>query len=118
MVEGGMSKDAERVKFYLDEHVDMDIAKAVRRRGVDVTTAQDEKQRKTDDALLIETATQQGRVFVTQDADALRIASRGVQHAGIAYAPQGTPIGEIIRALLLIYDATDADGMKQQIEYI
>lgn len=113
-----MSESTGRVKFYLDEHVDMDIAKELMRRGIDVTTAQDEHQRKTDDAILIETATQQGRVFVTQDADALRIAARGAQHAGIAYAPQGTSIGEIIRALLLIYDATDADGMKQQIEYI
>ena len=108
----------ERVKFYLDEHVDLDIAKALQRRGIDVTTAQDENQRKTDDAILIETATRQGRVFVTQDADSLRIAARGIQHAGIAYAPQNTPIGEILRALLTIYDATDAEGMQQQIEYI
>ncbi len=34
-----------RVKFYLDEHVDLDIAKALRRRGIDVTTAQEENQR-------------------------------------------------------------------------
>ncbi|MEK7277592.1 MAG: DUF5615 family PIN-like protein, partial [Chloroflexota bacterium] len=100
----------ERVKFYLDEHVDLDIAKALQRRGVDVTTAQEEGQRKTDDAILLETATRQGRVFVTQDADALRIAARGIQHAGIAYAPQGTPIGPILSALLVIYDAADAEG--------
>ncbi|MEK7786929.1 MAG: DUF5615 family PIN-like protein [Chloroflexota bacterium] len=108
----------ERVKFYLDEHVDLDIAKALRRRGIDVTTAQEEDQRRTDDVILLETATRQSRVFVTQDADALRIAARGLRHAGIAYAPQGTPIGDILHALLLIYDATDAEGMRQQIEYI
>jgi hypothetical protein len=67
---------------------------------------------------LLATATQQGRVFVTQDADALRLAARGVPHAGIVYAPQGTPIGRFLHGLLLIYDATDADGMWGQIEYV
>ncbi len=107
-----------RVKFCLDEHVDSDIAKALRRRDIDVTTVQEEGQRATDDEILLATAARQGRIFVTQDADALRIAARGVPHAGIVYAPQGTPTGDIIRALLLIYDAADADSMRQQIEYI
>lgn len=88
---------SERVKFHFDEQVDLDIAKALRRRGIDVITAQEAKQRQTDDALLLETALNTNRVFVTQDADALRLAARNVQHARIVYAPQNTPIGELLR---------------------
>lgn len=29
---------AERIRFHLDEHVDPDIARALRRHGIDVTT--------------------------------------------------------------------------------
>jgi predicted nuclease of predicted toxin-antitoxin system len=109
---------SERVRFYLDEHIDLDIARALRRRRIDVLTAQKAEQCATDDRILLRTAYQQGRVFVTQDADALRLAAQGEPHAGIIYAPQGTPIGVILRSLLLIYDATDAEGMQQQIEYL
>ena len=109
---------AERVRFYLDEHVDLDIARALRRREVDVVTAQETGQRATEDALLLEAATRQGRVFVTQDTDLLRIAAHGILHAGIVYAPQGTPIGRFIQSLLLIYDAADAESIQQQVEYV
>src|SRR5262249_36593196 len=37
-----------------------------------------------------------GRVTVTQDRDFLRLASRGVSHAGIVYTPQGARISTIV----------------------
>lgn len=109
---------AERVRFYLDEHIDIDVARALRRRNVDVITVQEAGQRAAADEALLQTATQLGRVFVSQDADVLRIAARGVAHAGIVFARQGTSVSAIIRGLLLIYEATDMDGMRGQIEYI
>ena len=109
---------SDRIRFYLDEHIDLDIARALRRRRIDVVTAQEAGQRATDDRVLLRTAFQQGRVFVTQDADALRLAAQGEAHAGIVFARHNTPIGVILRGLFLIYDATDAEGMRQQIEYL
>jgi predicted nuclease of predicted toxin-antitoxin system len=88
-----------RVRYYLDEHVDLDIARALRRRGVDVFTAQEAEQRATADVVLLRTAAADGRVFVTQDAGLLRLSGEGESHAGIVYAPHGTPIGEFIRGL-------------------
>jgi hypothetical protein len=39
-------------------------------------------------------------------------------HAGIAYAPQGAPIGTIVSGLLLIYNVLSAEEMTNNIEYI
>ena len=108
----------ERIRFYLDEHVDPDIAKALRRRDVDVLTAQQARQHATQDVVLLRTAAAAGRVFVSQDRDALRLAAQGEPHAGVVYAPQGTPIGNMIRGLMLIYDVLDAEEMAGHIEFI
>lgn len=40
------------------------------------------------------------------------------EHAGIAFAPQGTSIGEIIRGLMLIHQILEADDMIGHVEYI
>ena len=40
---------AERIRFHLDEHMDPDIALALRRHGIDVTTTVDAGLRTADD---------------------------------------------------------------------
>jgi hypothetical protein len=57
-------------------------------------------------------------VIFTQDADFLRIAATGRPHNGIAYARQGTPIGDIISGLLLIAEVYTAEEMIGHIEYL
>ena len=59
-----------------------------------------------------------GRVLLIQDDDFLRLHSAGVNHAGIAYAPQGASIGEIIRSLMMIHQVLEAEGMIGHIEYL
>jgi len=59
-----------------------------------------------------------GRVIVTQDRDFLRLAASGVPHAGIAYTPQGVPIGTLVSSLLLIYSVLSAEEMMDSVEYI
>ena len=54
-----------KVRFYLDEHVDPDVARALRRRGVNVITAQEAQQQATNDMILFRTAAADGRVFVS-----------------------------------------------------
>ena len=58
------------------------------------------------------------RVIITQDMDFLRLHSHGLEHAGIAYAPQHTPIGTIIRGVLLIRDVLQRDDMHGRVEFI
>jgi predicted nuclease of predicted toxin-antitoxin system len=67
---------ADRIKFHLDEHVDPDIAKALRRHGLDVTTTVEAGLRTLDDPDYLDFIRREGRVVVTHDADFLRYASR------------------------------------------
>ena len=64
------------------------------------------------------TALTEGRVLFSQDADLLRLHAMGVAHAGIAYAPQGTSVGDIIRWLMLLYQVLDAEEMEGHVEFL
>jgi hypothetical protein len=74
-------------------------------------------QTSTDEQQLLR-ATQESRVVVTQDHDFLRLHAAGRQHAGIAYAPQGTSIGHLIRGLMMIHQMLDADDMRNHVEFL
>lgn len=64
---------ADRLKFYMDEHVPKAVTEGLRRRGVDVITVQELGLQAVEDARHLERAAQDGRVVVTQDADFLRL---------------------------------------------
>ena len=107
------------IRFHLDENVDPVIAKALLRYGIDVTTTVDAGLRTLSDREHLKYATTEGRVVVTHDRDFLRMASQGNQHAGIANChKEARSIGDLIRALQLIYDVLTPDEMKNQIEYL
>ncbi len=57
-------------------------------------------------------------MLVTQDADFLRLHSAGLRHAGIVYAPQGTPVGTFIRGAMLVHLLLDADEMIGHVEFL
>ncbi|HLF28235.1 MAG TPA: DUF5615 family PIN-like protein [Anaerolineae bacterium] len=109
---------AAKIKFLMDEHVDVDVTRALRGRGVDVLTVQDVGLTHTDDDRIITLALEQGRVVFTQDADFLRWHQRATPHAGIAYVHRQTPIGRIVRGLLLIYDVLTDEDIRGQIEFL
>jgi hypothetical protein len=46
------------------------------------------------------------------------MAASGASHAGIAFAPQGAPIGTIISGLLLIGSVVSAEEMVGSVEFI
>jgi len=118
---------ADRIKFHpstgsghrLDEHVDPDVARALRRYGIDVTTTVDAGLRTGNDAAHLDFSRREGRVVVTHDADFLRYASQSSDHPGIAYCQMGArSIGEIIRILILIYEVLTADETAGHVEYL
>jgi hypothetical protein len=59
-----------------------------------------------------------GRVILTQDADFLRLHAAGARHSGIIYARQQTPVGMIIRGVMLIVEVLDAGEMVDQVEFV
>lgn len=108
----------ETVKFYTDEHSANAVAEALRRRGVNVRTTYEAGLLGASDKDQLSFAKNEHRVPFTQDDDFLRLHASGESHAGIVYAKQGTPIGEIIRGLMLIYEVLDAEDMKNHIEFL
>jgi uncharacterized protein with PIN domain len=110
---------SERIRFHLDENVDPDVARALRRHGIDVKTRGEVGLLTTEDAAQLSYALQEGRVIVTHDADFLRMAARGVEHAGIAYCHKSArSVGEIIRTLMLLCEVLAPEEIRGRVEYL
>jgi uncharacterized protein with PIN domain len=62
-------------------------------------------------------ARREERVLFTRDADFLRLHAAGVRHAGIVYAHRQEPIGEMIRALVLVREVLEPNE-KDNIEFV
>lgn len=104
------------IRFHLDEHVAGALATGLAWHGIDVTTTVDAG---TDDAEHIEFALRENRVIVTNDADFLRHAAAGTEHAGICYSAQGKcTVGELLQVLLLVHGVYTPDEMKNHIEWL
>jgi predicted nuclease of predicted toxin-antitoxin system len=109
---------AERIAFYLDEHVPRAVTGGLRRRGVDALTAQEAGLQGANDEEHLAFALREGRVTFTQDADFLRLHAAGRSHPGIVYVPQQAPIGAIVRGLMLIYEVLSPEDMTGHVEFL
>jgi len=106
------------IKFYCDEHVDLAIASALRKRGVDILTAQEAGMLGAADEMHLQLAVSQNRVIFTQDTDFLRLHKSGAAHHGVIYTHRSTPIGKVIQGLLLIFQVLTQEEMKNHVEYL
>lgn len=103
---------SESIRFHLDENIDPDVAKALRLRGIEVTTTQEMNLLGQPDDVQFDFVCRQQRVLVTHDTDFLRLAIQNNTHWGIAFCQKGTrSIGEIIRSLILIYEVFTASRL-------
>jgi predicted nuclease of predicted toxin-antitoxin system len=110
---------AERIRFHLDEHMPSAVARALRRRGVDVTTAQETGLRTHSDEDHWSFIQRENRVIVTRDKDFLRIAGTGASHPGIAFYRIGrVSIGDMIQGLLGIHDSYSAGEVRDRILFL
>ncbi len=96
----------------MDVHVRRAVTDGLRLRGVDVLTAQEDSAAKLEDSLLLNRATELGRVLFSQDDDLLREANKrqqtGGTFAGVIYAHQlNVTVGQCINDLELIAKATE-----------
>jgi hypothetical protein len=99
-------------RFYFDVHVPAAITDQLRRRGVDVLTAQEDDATELDDPALLERATALGRVLITQDIRFKVLADEwqqtGKTFSGLIFAHQlHDSIGRYVLDLELIAKATD-----------
>jgi Domain of unknown function (DUF5615) len=107
------------IRFHLDENVSGAIALALRRRGLDVTTAVDAGLLGADDIEHLRFATLQNRVAVTHDDDFARLHASGADHEGICYCPKDKhSIGDLVRLLVLVHECFTEDELRGHLEYL
>jgi predicted nuclease of predicted toxin-antitoxin system len=111
------------VPLYFDVHVPRAIRDQLRRKGVDVLTAQEDSAGKLTDEELLERTSKLGRVLFTQDIRFKALAedwqSRGKSFAGLLYGHQSTAlIGKFVQDLELIAKATDPKEWENVVDHL
>ena len=110
---------ATELRFYLDEHLDVEIAHQLTRLGIDVVTARDVESFGESDPLQLQRSTEMGRVFCTNDSDLLDLASQGVQHMGIVFGQQEKHfIGIWVKQLNKLTEDYRAGEMVNHVVYL
>jgi hypothetical protein len=109
--------------LYMDHRVNSAITAGLRRRGVDVLTCAEDGKDRSDDAHILQRATQLGRAVFTQDDDFLAIADEwleaGREMAGVIYAHQlAITIGQAIRDLELVAKILEPAEIKNRIVFL
>lgn len=111
------------VGLYMDVQIPEAITTGLRLRGIDVITSQEDGTREEPDEILLDRATELGRLLVTQDDDFLAIAAQwqaaGRQFAGIVYSHQlGPSIGQIIADLDLLCSCAEPEELENLVTYL
>lgn len=111
------------IRFYMDVHIKSEITNGLRKRGVDVLTAQDDGAAILDDSALLDRAGELGRILFSQDTDLLSIAAdrqrKRKLFAGLIYVrQQGAGIGSCIDQLELIATLCEPADMANHVEYL
>jgi predicted nuclease of predicted toxin-antitoxin system len=111
------------VGLYMDVHVPFSITRGLRRRGVDVLTAQEDGTTRLQDPDLLDRAAQLGRVLFSMDedliAEAVRRQRAGKSFATVIYARQmETSIGGCISDLETIAKAAQPEDTDGQILFL
>jgi len=95
----------------------------MRRRGVDVLTAQEDGTRRWDDRALLDRTKELGRVLFSQDEDLLIEAANrqrnGIFFRGVIFAPQlALSIGQFIDELELLAKAGESADFENAVQYL
>jgi hypothetical protein len=111
------------VAFYMDENAHGSITSGLRRRGVDVLTAQEDGRTGDPDESVLFRAGDLGRLVFTTDDDFLAIASerqsRGLPFVGVVYAHQHRlTIGDCVRELETIGHCSEPDEWRDKVTYL
>src|SRR3954469_24926494 len=107
----------------MDEHVQGAITDALRAKGVDVLTVQEDGMTGADDVLVLDRAADLGRVVFTRDADFLAETTArlrtGAHFNGVVYGHQlRTAVGQCIGDLEMIALASDPDDWIDRVQFL
>lgn len=113
------------LRFHLDEDAEAHaLIRALRDRGVDLTTTGEAGLTEVDDETQLQWATRKGRVLLTFNAaDFCRLhatwMASGRHHSGIVIAEQQQlPVGEMMRRILRLRADLDSTIMFDRLEFL
>jgi hypothetical protein len=107
----------------MDHNVPRAITIGLRLRQVDVLTAYEDRSNELNDPLLLDRASELGRVLFTRDDDLLVEAVRrqrtGILFCGVVYAHQlGVPIRQCVDELELIAKSVEPEELLNRIIFL
>jgi hypothetical protein len=111
------------VALYMDVHVPGPVTGQLRRRGVDVLTAQEDGWDTASDEALLMRAAELGRVIFTQDV-LFRVLAQDWQRnqrpfTGLLFGPQlGGTVGEYVKDLEIIALASETEDWVNKVEFL
>ncbi len=110
------------IRFLMDEDVYGAVSSALRRAGIDALSTTEAGRGGESDQSQLDWASNENRALLTFNVGhfaalhAVRIAE-GRHHAGIIVSAQ-RPIGEVIRRLVHLASALDAESMRDRLEFL
>ena len=114
-----LPRDRAVLRFHFDESVPTAAATGLRQRGIDLTLPEEVGLLGASDSEQLEFAVSSNRVLVTEDSDFLALVKRDAAHCGVAYCRHGRlSVGQLIRALELMAQCYEDDGMQGRIEFL
>ena len=107
------------VRFCFDEHLDEEIARQLRVRGIDVCTVPDVESFGESDLLQLQRAIRTGCVFCTNDSDLVELAAQGIEHRGIVFGQQEKHfIGTWVNYLIKLHEDFRPDELANLVWYV
>lgn len=107
------------LRFYLDESVPTEVARQLRRSGIDATSVHDLGLPGADGRSHLERASAMGRMLGTHDQGSLRLAAEDADHAGLAFALQeDASIDGWVRALRSLHLRFHGDEVRHQVCFL
>ncbi|MEQ9618789.1 MAG: DUF5615 family PIN-like protein [Deltaproteobacteria bacterium] len=109
-------------ELYLDEDVDVLVARLIEAHGFSVITTRDAGQLGNTDIEQLNFAVNNGKTLLTHNRVDFELLAKNFadisrEHSGIIIASRNSPY-EIVRRLLLILNQVTADEMKNQVRHI
>ncbi|MFN6333441.1 MAG: DUF5615 family PIN-like protein [Planctomyces sp.] len=111
------------LRYYMDVHIRRSITLGLRKSGVDVITAQEDRAAELTDTQLLDRATELCRVLFSMDDDLLVEATRrqnlDVPFFGVVYAHQlRISIGQAVEDLMLMAEVLSDEDLRNRVEFL
>lgn len=109
-------------RFFTDEDIYAAVAPALRRAGFDAISAPEAGRLGAADEVQLTWAADAGRTLITFNVAhfaALHATwiAHGRHHAGLVVSSQ-RPLGDVVRRLLHLANALEAEGLRDRLEYL